>query len=379
MSQSDFIRQMPSWGAPMGKQSIWSRLHIDVPLFFFISCLALFGLVVLYSASGENLVILKRQGQFFAVGYCAMVLIAQLSLERLQRWSIVFYLLGICLLLAVPFMGVDVNGARRWLDLGIRFQPSEILKLAVPMAVAWYLADRTLPPSFSQVLTSLVIIFIPAFLIFKQPDLGTSILVSVSGALVLFFAGMRWRLIIGAIALISASVYPLWKFVLHDYQRQRVLTLLNPESDKLGAGWNIIQSKTAIGSGGLSGKGWLSGTQSRLDFLPESHTDFIIAVLAEEYGLRGVLFLLLLYVLIISRGLWISMNAQHSYGRILAGSITLTFFIYVFVNMGMVSGVLPVVGVPLPLVSQGGTSVATLLVAFGLLMAIGAEKRLVAK
>ena len=248
------------------------------------------------------------------------------------------------------------------------------MKLAMPLMLAWYLASRILPPRFFAVLAALGLILLPASLIVQQPDLGTALLVSASGVIVLFMAGISWRLIFGAgvLAILSA-----WHYLLHDYQRQRILTLLNPESDKLGTGWNIIQSKTAIGSGGWGGKGWLNGTQSQLDFLPESHTDFIIAVLAEEFGLRGVIFLLALYLLIFIRGFWIGMNAQDSFSRLVAAGVTMTFFIYVFVNMGMVSGLLPVVGVPLPLVSAGGTSLVTLMAGFGILMAISTEKRLV--
>jgi rod shape determining protein RodA len=256
-----------------------------------------------------------------------------------------------------------------------RFQPSEIMKLLVPMTVAWYLAKRVLPPGLKYVLASVILIVLPTALIAVQPDLGTALLIAVSGILVLFFAGLPWVYALVAALFAIASIYPAWMFLLHDYQKQRILTLLNPESDKLGAGWNIIQSKTAIGSGGLQGKGWLQGTQSHLDFLPESHTDFIIAVLAEEFGLLGVLLLMLLYLTIILRCVVICLNAQHSYGRLLAGSITLTFFVYIFVNMGMVSGLLPVVGVPLPLVSQGGTALVTIMAGFGVLMAISTEEK----
>jgi rod shape determining protein RodA len=337
-----------------------------------------FGLLVLYGASGQSMATVIKQGRFFLIAYIAMVVVAQLDLERIKRLTPLAYLAGVGLLVAVIFVGVGAKGAQRWLSLGgFRFQPSEIMKLVLPMAVAWYFSSRALPPSLRYTFTSLVMIFLPTLLIIKQPDLGTSILIASSGLFVLFFAGIRWRHIATALGLALASLYPMWQFVLHDYQRQRVLTLLNPESDKLGAGWNIIQSKTAIGSGGWTGKGWLNGTQSQLDFLPESHTDFIIAVLAEEWGLRGVLFLLAIYLLIIVRGLWIATHAQHCFGRLLAGSITMTFFVYIFVNMGMVSGLLPVVGVPLPLVSQGGTSLVTLMAGFGLLMAISTEKRII--
>jgi rod shape determining protein RodA len=248
------------------------------------------------------------------------------------------------------------------------------MKLVVPMAVAWYLADRILPPRFKFVVISLALISLPAVLILQQPDLGTALLIAASGLFVLFMAGIGLRYIFGAVIAAVASSWPVWMFVLKDYQKQRILTMLNPESDKLGAGWNIIQSKTAIGSGGWQGKGWMAGTQSQLDFLPESHTDFIIAVLAEEFGLRGILILMSIYVLILLRGFWIGVHAQTSFGRMMAGSLTLTFFVYIFVNMGMVAGLLPVVGVPLPLVSAGGTSVVTLLAGFGILMAISTEQ-----
>ena len=279
-------------------------------------------------------------------------------------------------MILVLVVGVGAKGAQRWLSIGgFRFQPSEIMKLAMPVMIAAYLSKRFLPPGIKHVFLALLLIAIPTALIIDQPDLGTSILVAVSGIVVLFFAGLRWGYIILAGIIFAASLWPIWHFMMHDYQRQRVLTLLNPEADRLGAGWNIIQSKTAIGSGGLSGKGWLEGTQSRLDFLPEGHTDFIIAVMAEEFGLLGVLMLLGVYILIIMRGMMIALNAQDSFGRLLAASITTTFFVYVFVNMGMVSGLLPVVGVPLPLISQGGTAIVTLMAGFGILMAIATERK----
>lgn len=379
MSGGDFVRQMPdhhaaAYGARVG---LWQRLHIDPLLLLMLSVLTVFGLLVLYSASGQSEATILRQGRFLAIGYVGMLVVAQLDLERIKRLAPLAYLFGIALLIAVPFFGVGAKGAQRWLSLGgFRFQPSELMKLVLPMAVAWYFSSRALPPRFRYILVCLAIIAIPTLLIARQPDLGTSIIIAASGLFVLFLAGMGWRYIFGAMGLLVLSFYPMWQFVLRDYQKSRILTLLNPESDKLGAGWNIIQSKTAIGSGGLTGKGWLNGTQSQLDFLPESHTDFIIAVLAEEWGLRGVLLLLVLYLAIIFRGLWIGVHAQHAFGRLLAGSITLTFFVYVFVNMGMVSGLLPVVGVPLPMVSQGGTSLVTLFAGFGLLMGISTEKRI---
>lgn len=379
MSQSDFLRQLPSGAGPMSSQRTLSqRLRIDPVMLFLLLLLSGVGLMVLYSASDENAAVVLRQGRFLSVAFVVMVLVAQLHPEQLQRWAPFAFIGCILLLIAVHFMGVGAKGAQRWLSLGgFRFQPSELAKLIMPMTVAWYLSSHPLPPSWRYTAASLVIIFVPTVLVATQPDLGTSILIAASGMFVLFLGGISWTFILSAFGLLLAAAWPMWEFVLHDYQRRRILTLLNPESDKLGAGWNIIQSKTAIGSGGFEGKGWLMGTQSHLDFLPESHTDFIIAVLAEEYGLRGVLLLLLLYALIIGRGIWISTQAKHCFGRLLGGSIILTFFVYVFVNMGMVSGLLPVVGVPLPLVSQGGTSLVTLLVGFGILMGIYADERLV--
>jgi rod shape determining protein RodA len=356
------------------------RLHIDVPLLLLLMALTAYGLFVLYSASGQSMGAVIRQGRYFLVAYVIMILGAQVSLQRYMRWAPWLYLIGIATLVAVMFAGVGAKGAQRWLQIGgFRFQPSEIMKLVVPMAVAWYLADRILPPRFKFVVISLALIGLPAVLILQQPDLGTALLIAASGLFVLFMAGIGLRYIFGAVIVAVASAWPVWMFVLKDYQKQRILTMLNPESDKLGAGWNIIQSKTAIGSGGWQGKGWMTGTQSQLDFLPESHTDFIIAVLAEEFGLRGILILMSIYVLILLRGFWIGVRAQTSFGRMMAGSLTLTFFVYIFVNMGMVAGLLPVVGVPLPLVSAGGTSVVTLMAGFGILMAVSTEKRMVAQ
>jgi len=356
------------------------RLHVDVPLLVLLLCLTAYGLFVLYSASGQNIDAVIRQGRYFALAYLVMFVGAQVSLQRYTRWAPWLYLAGVALLVAVMFVGVGAKGALRWLQIGgFRFQPSEIMKLAVPLAIAWYLADRILPPRLVYVMGALCLLGLPAGLILVQPDLGTALLIASSGLFVLFMAGLGWRYIFGALLLAIASAWPAWAFLLKDYQRQRIITLLNPESDKLGAGWNIIQSKTAIGSGGWQGKGWTQGTQSQLDFLPEGHTDFIIAVLAEEFGLRGVLLLMGLYLLILLRGFWIGVHAQTSFGRMMAGSLTLTFFVYIFVNMGMVAGLLPVVGLPLPLVSAGGTSVVTLMAGFGILMAISTEQRLVSR
>ncbi|MGD8812553.1 MAG: rod shape-determining protein RodA, partial [Thioalkalispiraceae bacterium] len=271
------------------------------------------------------------------------------------------------------------KGAQRWLSLGFfRFQPSEIMKIAVPIMIAWYLADAVLPPRRLQLLTALTILVIPTLLVAKQPDLGTALLIASSGIFVLLLAGLQWKLIFGSLLVLVASTPLAWNYLLHDYQRQRVLTFLNPENDPLGAGYHIIQSTIAIGSGGLYGKGWLNGTQSHLDFLPERSTDFIFAVFGEEFGFLGILLLLVIYGVIIVRGLIIANQAQDTFTRLLAGSLVLTFFVYIFVNIGMVSGILPVVGVPLPLISYGGTSMVTLLSGFGILMSIQTHRRLIA-
>ena len=277
-------------------------------------------------------------------------------------------------MIGVAFFGVGAKGAQRWLDLGfIRFQPSEVMKVAMPLAVAWWLSKKALSPARRELLIAFLMVALPSLLILGQPDLGTSLLVAISGLSVIFMAGIQWRYILSMLFLTGLSIWPAWLFVLKDYQKQRVLTLFNPESDRLGAGWNIIQSKTAIGSGGWEGLGWTQGSQAQLDFLPEGHTDFIIAVLAEEFGFRGVALLFLLYAFILVRGLIISWRAQSSFARLLAGALIATFFFGLIVNLGMVSGLLPVVGVPLPMVSWGGTAMVSMMIAFGMLMAISTE------
>lgn len=368
---------MPEASSHLRRQNgIWQTLHIDVPLLILLLALTAFGLFVLYSASGGDGHYVRRQGVFFVLSYIAMFSLAQVPLAIMQRWAPWFYGWGLVLLVLVLVMGTGAKGAQRWLEVGgFRFQPSEALKLAVPLLIASYFSQRMLPPAFKHVFFALVLITLPTVLIVKQPDLGTSLLIATSGLLVLFFAGLRWRYIVSAAALLIGSAWPMWHWGLHAYQKQRIMTLFNPEADPYGAGWNIKQSKAAIGSGGWDGKGWLQGTQSQLDFLPESHTDFIIAVLSEEMGLMGVLALLGLYLLIIARGLIIALKSQHSFGRLLAAGITLTFFVYIFVNVGMVSGMLPVVGVPLPLMSHGGTALITLMAGFGILMAISTEPK----
>ena len=356
------------------------RLHLDVVLLLPMLAIMTTGLFVLFSASDGDWGTVNRQIRNFLVGFAVLLVVAQIRLDTLQRWAPTLYLGALLLLLLVPFFGVGAKGAQRWLSLGfIRLQPSEIMKIAMPLMVAAWAVRHALPPRPSTTVTALLIIALPAAAIATQPDLGTAILVGASGAFVVFMAGVSWLQIFSGALAALACIWPAWLFLLRDYQKQRILTLFDPEADRLGAGWNIIQSKTAIGSGGWSGKGYLQGTQSRLDFLPESQTDFIIAVLAEEWGLRGVLLLLLLYVLVVARGLWISFTAQTTYGRLLASAITLTFGVYVLVNMGMVAGILPVVGVPLPFVSFGGTSIVTLLLGFGILSAISTEKRVLSR
>ncbi len=364
---------------PARPRGLLARLHLDLPLLTGLLLLCGYGLVVLYSASGQDMAQVERQLMRLGIAFAVMVGVAQFHPHTFRRWSPWLYLAGVAMLALVLVMGVVGKGAQRWLDLGfMRFQPSELVKLATPMMIAWYLSARPLPPTWKQLAVSLALILLPVLLIARQPDLGTAILVAASGFFVLFLAGMSWRLIAGLGVTAAAAAPVLWHFM-RDYQRKRVLTFLNPESDPLGAGYHIIQSKIAIGSGGIYGKGWLNGTQSQLEFLPERHTDFIFAVLGEEFGLLGALLLLSLSLFVILRGLQIAAQAQDSYNRLLAGSLVLVFFVYLFVNTGMVSGMLPVVGVPLPLVSYGGTSLVTLLASFGMLMSIHTHRKLLPK
>ena len=361
---------------PNRRQGLLAVFHIDLPLLAGLLVLSGFGLIVLYSASGENLAQVQRQAVRIVLALGVMLAVAQVNPTTLRRWSPWLYAVGLVMLIAVLVFGEVGKGAQRWLDLGvIRFQPSEMVKLAVPLMIAWYLAEKRLPPTWQRIGVAAVMIIVPVLLIAKQPDLGTALLVASAGIFALFLAGISWRLI-GALIVAGAAAAPVAWYLMRDYQRQRVLTFLDPEKDPLGAGYHIIQSKIAIGSGGLYGKGWLNGTQSQLDFLPERHTDFIFAVLSEEFGLIGVLMLLGLYLFIIARGLHIATRAQDTFTRLLAGSLTLVFFVYLFVNTGMVTGLLPVVGVPLPLVSYGGTSLVTLMAGFGILMSIHTHRRL---
>ena len=352
-------------------------MHMDWPLLSGLLMLSGVGLMVLYSASGQDTDLLWRQSLRLGLAFGVMFVLAQIPPHHLERWAPQLYGLGLVLLVAVLLFGITGKGAQRWLDLGvITFQPSELMKLALPIMVAWYLTASHLPPSRKAIMFSFVIIALPTVLIVQQPDLGTSLLIAASGAAALLLAGISWRLIRNLTLLVAACAPLVWYFAMHDYQRQRVLTFLNPESDPLGSGYHIIQSKIAIGSGGIYGKGWLNGTQSHLEFLPERSTDFIFAVFAEEFGLVGVVGLLMLYLFIVVRGLYIATQAQDTFTRLLAGSLTLTFFVYVAVNVGMVSGLLPVVGLPLPLVSYGGTSMVTMMAAFGILMSIHTHRKL---
>lgn len=350
-------------------------LHLDLVLLVWVTVVCAIGLLTLYSASDNSMPSVLKQGVRIAIGLTAMVAIAQVSPARWAAWAPLIYGLGIVLLVLVELIGTG-RGAQRWLVLGgVRFQPSEIMKLAVPMMVAALVASHPLPPRIPRLGLAAGVILLPCALIAKQPDLGTSLLVAASGIFVLFVSGMPWRLILGLFAGGLASAPVGWMFM-HDYQRQRVLTLFDPQSDPLGSGYHIIQSIIAVGSGGLTGKGWLNGTQSHLEFIPERATDFIFAVFCEEFGFLGVLVLLFGYAAIIGRGLTIANEAQTVFGKLLASALTLTFFIYVFVNMSMVIGQLPVVGVPLPLVSYGGTSLVTLMAAFGMLMSVRTHRRL---
>ena len=376
------LENAPLLGSGSGEspetRSLARRLHVDVPLLVSLLMLSGVGLVVLYSAGGQDMDLIWRQLLRLALAFGVMFAVAQVSPDTIENWSPWLFGIGLVLLFAVLLLGDVGKGAQRWLNLGLfRFQPSEIMKVGVPMMIAWYLAESPLPPNRMRLLVASVIVIVPTLLIAKQPDLGTALLVASAGAFVLLFAGIRWRLVFGAMLLLAASAPLAWHFM-HGYQRRRVLTFINPENDPLGAGYHIIQSTIAIGSGGLYGKGWLNGTQSHLDFLPERKTDFIFAVFSEEFGFIGVMLLLALYMFVVVRGIYIATQAQDTYTRLLAGSITLTFFVYFFVNIGMVSGLLPVVGLPLPLISYGGTSMVTLMAAFGILMSVHTHRKLLA-
>jgi rod shape determining protein RodA len=361
----------------------WQRIGarvvegIDPPLLIIILSLSMLGFAALFSASYEMPGRVASQVMHLSLALCAMWVTAQIAPQTLMRFAVPAYVIGIAFLIAVALFGDVVNGARRWLHVGVtRFQPSEMMKIAVPMMLAWYFHRREATLRLRDFAMAAILLVVPFGLIVRQPDLGTASLVGAAGFYVIFFAGISWRLLGGLAALFTVALFPLWG-LLHDYQRRRVLTLLDPTQDPLGAGYHIIQSTIAVGSGGISGKGWLNGTQAHLEFIPERHTDFIFAVYSEEFGLIGNLILLLLYILLIGRGLVIAANAATVFARLIAGSMTLMFFTYAFVNMGMVSGILPVVGVPLPFLSYGGTALLTLFIGAGILMSVQRHRKLV--
>ena len=356
--------------------TFFSRDHIDLPLLFGLFAALCFSLFVLYSASGQELDMLLRQITRTGAAFLLMIVVAQIPPRLYAKASIYLYIVGLILLILVELFGDISKGAQRWLNLGfIRIQPSEIFKVVMPLCVATFLSKTSIPPKFITTIGAFIIVGMPTVLILLQPDLGTASLVAVAGCIGIFIAGLSWWWIIIGAGAGAAALPVMWNFVLHDYQKQRVLTLIDPSSDPLGAGYHIIQSKIAIGSGGLYGKGWLQGSQSQLDFLPEPHTDFIFAVLSEETGLIGFIVLISLYCFIIGRCVLITLNTKDNFERILCGSFTFTFMFYIFVNIGMVSGILPVVGVPLPLISYGGTAMITLTICFGMIMSIHTHKK----
>lgn len=357
--------------------SIWARIHLDPIMLSVLISLLFAGMIILYSAGNESSWLVSRQLARFAIAFGVMLICTQIPPHKYYRWIPFVFGLGVFLLVAVLVIGHIGKGAQRWLNLGLfRFQPSELMKIAVPMMAARYLHDKPLPPNFKTIAISSLIFLVPFILVAKQPDLGTALLIISAGAAVLIFAGLSWRIMASIIGLCVFSFPIAWHF-LHQYQRERVLTFLNPERDPLGSGYHIIQSKIAIGSGGTFGKGWLEGTQSHLQFLPEHATDFIFAVCGEEFGFIGSVILIGLFLALVGRCLYISSIAQDTFSRLLASSLSLTFFISLFVNMGMVTGILPVVGLPLPLISYGGTSMVTVMAGFGIIMSINSHRPLI--
>ena len=359
-------------------EGLQQRLHIDFPLLLAFLAIFMISLTAIYSASNSNIDAVVNQAIKILISISAMVVVAQfspLSYGRVGPW---FYFVCLFLLVLVLLVGETVNGATRWLNIGISFQPSELMKIAMPLMIARYIASGALPPAVFSVGVSITIVLVPSVLIMLEPDLGTSILIAFSGLVVIFLSGLKKRYLAVALGLLLASLPLMWSNM-HPFQKNRILTLLNPESDPLGSGYHLIQSKIAIGSGGLFGKGWLNSTQGQLDFLPERTTDFIFAILAEEFGFLGVSLLIGIYLYIIGRGIMIAINAQDLFSRLLAASISLTFFVYVFVNIAMTTGLLPVVGVPLPLISAGGTSMLTIMIGLGMLMSVQTHRRLVEK
>jgi rod shape determining protein RodA len=357
---------------------LWQRFtgNIDGVLLAIVALIVTVGMFTLYSATNESPVRMTSQLVNLAVALAAMWIVAQVPTQTLLRSAVPVYLVGLALLVAVAVGGDVVNGARRWLHVGVtRFQPSEMMKIAMPMMLAWYFHRRAATLRLGDYLIAAVLLAVPVALIVRQPDLGTALLVVATGCYVIFLAGLSWRIIVGLVIAGAASLPLVWT-LLHDYQKRRILTMLDPSQDPLGAGYHTIQATIAVGSGGLDGKGWLNGTQAHLEFIPERHTDFIFAVFSEEFGLIGTSVLLVLYVALIARGLMIAASAPTPFSRLLAGSVTLIFFTYAFVNMGMVSGILPVVGVPLPFISYGGTALVTLFLGIGILMSVARERKL---
>ena len=355
------------------------RIKIDLPLFVGLLILSGASLLILYSAGGESMRLLFNQSVRMFVAFAVMIIFAQIRPDSWFRWSPYIFSIGLLMLVLVLLIGYTGKGAQRWLDLGVfRFQPAELMKIGVPMMVAWVLTLRPLPPNNLTLFYAAIVLLLPAALILKQPDLGTTIMIFASGTVIIFLAGFSWRSI-GVMALIGGVSAPFMWQMLHDYQRRRILTLFDPWSDPLGDGYHSIQSMIAIGSGGIQGKGWGAGSQSQLEFIPERHTDFIFSVFSEEFGFIGVLLLFALYIAITGRGLYIAYYTKDTYSRLLAGSLSMTFFFYVFVNIGMVAGILPVVGVPLPLISYGGTSMVTIMAGFGILMGIHNHRSLMSR
>jgi rod shape determining protein RodA len=377
MSLTDSLKNR--WGkseSGSGYHSFWQYIHIDIPLLLGILLLITMGLIILYSSSDQNTAVVEQQAFRIGLSLVVMFIFAQIPPTTYQRWALIVYVVGIIMLFSVLMVGHIGKGAGRWLVIGfIRFQPSEVMKLAIPLFLAWHYHKIHLPLSFPTIVFSALIILIPAVLTAKQPDLSTAILLVIAGSSVILLAGISWLLICTILGLSGLAAPMIW-YLLYDYQRQRVLTFFNPERDPLGAGYHIIQSKIAIGSGGWFGKGWLNGTQSHLNFLPEHTTDFIFAVFGEEFGFVGSVILVMVFMAIIARGLYITIKAQDTFSRLLAGSLTLTFFVSFFINMGMVTGILPVVGLPLPLISYGGSSMITLMASFGILMSIQTHRKL---
>lgn len=358
---------------------IWARLHLDFWLLLGILALVLYGSIILYSASGQNMGLVKHQLLSFTLAFGIMCLFAQVPTYRYQ--SLVPWLYGVVLilLLAVMMVGVVNKGAQRWLSLGFfRFQPSEITKLTVPMMLAWYLRDKIFPLHIKDLLVCCVIIIVPVLIIAKQPDLGTALLVCAIGSFVLLLAGISWKIVTSVSALAAGAIPIIWRFM-HSYQKERLFTFLSPEKDPYGSGYNIIQSKIAVGSGGFFGQGWLLGSQTHLQFLPEHYTDFIFAVCGEEFGFFGCLCLLLLFIYIVGRGLYLSACAQDTFTRLLVGSLSVSFFASFFINICMVVGLLPVVGIPLPLVSYGGSSMIIFMSSFGIIMSTHTHRKLIGR